>query len=428
MTSQEIKMKRFMAVSALLFSWLVFANSAYATGFAHVTNGNNDGPGSLRAALVSGASTVKISRSVSSIVIDQPLSYSASSRLRIIGSKQIIDGSALSENDHILSITQSNNVSISDLAFVGSSSQVNFDSLNPLSGKGIFLSVPIEQTGLVRVFLRNVSVSRVANHGVHISDCSLGDDCGSGSGGEGSPASIYVNLDNVTINKVGFGKADADGVRVDDRGDGSIYFSARRSTFINVGADGVELDEGNNGNVIADVGDSLFDSNGEYCSLIPFVTGSPCDDDGDADVDDGFDIDEAGAGSLYARIRNSKVTNNFDEGLDFDEEDGNGIEVELINVFASGNADEGIKMSEEGEGSLQASLRRVTAIDNNGRKEGIELEEENAGDVRVFVRGSSLIGGEDEAFKVEQADEGEGKLQIRNSNIGVLDLDGVAEI
>ena len=39
------------------------------------------------------------------------------------------------------------------------------------------------QTGTVEVYLDNVGVYGVGNHGIHISDCSLVDECGAGSGG-----------------------------------------------------------------------------------------------------------------------------------------------------------------------------------------------------------------------------------------------------
>ena len=58
-----------------------------------------------------------------------------------------------------------------------------------------------------------------------------------------------MKLVDVLVDGVGFGKQDADGVRVDDRNDGDISFSAVNSVFVNVGADGVELDEGNDGSV-----------------------------------------------------------------------------------------------------------------------------------------------------------------------------------
>lgn len=103
--------------------------------------------------------------------------------------------------------------------------------------------------------LKNVSVSNVANHGIHISDCSFADDCGSGSGGggDGSNASVSVLFNGVTIDNAGNGKFDADGLRVDERGIGSIYFKSFASTFKNVGADGVELDEGDEGSIYTQV-------------------------------------------------------------------------------------------------------------------------------------------------------------------------------
>ena len=422
-------MKKTILSSALAAS-LMLTTVAQASNSALVTNGNNGGAGSLRAALESGANNIRIAPSVAFITVSTPLVYNGEQGLRIQGRNQVIDASALQGTDDILSINNGADLQVSNLKFTGNTFTVNEDPLNPVGGKGIFVNVPEKRQGLVRVTLNNVSVSNVGNHGVHVSDCTLRDECGGGSGGggEGSPASVYVKLNNVMINRVGFGRQDADGVRVDERGDGDIYFSASDSTFLNVGADGVELDEGNNGNIISDVRDSLFDSNGEYCLAIPFVAGGPCDDDGDPDVDDGFDIDEAGEGSLYARVRGTTVSNNFDEGLDFDEEDAGDISIRLRDVIAFNNEDEGIKASEEGEGGLMAKLRRITTVNNNGSREGIELEEADNGDVRVNVVNSTLIGGEDEALKVEQEDDGEGMLKIRRSSISALDLEGVTEL
>ncbi|MFQ3247096.1 MAG: hypothetical protein ACI9SP_003751 [Arenicella sp.] len=419
-------MKKRLLISSIL-SALILSDSAFARSYAFVSNGHNDGQGSLRAALQSGAQTIRISSNVSTIIINSGLQFNGNGRLRIQGNGQVIDGSAIGEQETVLSITNGANVAISSMSFIGSADSVNDNPSEPTGGKGIFVQVPIDRTGIVKVSLSDVSVFRVGHHGVHVSDCSLGDDCGGGSGGggEGSSASIFVKLDNVTINGVGFGRADADGVRVDDRGEGDIYFAAYNSTFSNIGADGVELDEGNNGNVVADVRNSVFDRNGEYCNLVSEFEGGPCDDDGDRDVDDGFDIDEAGAGTIYARVRNTQVTNNYDEGLDFDEEDEGDISMRLNNVLASNNQDEAVKASEEGAGNLNVTLLRVTTVDNNGAKEGIELEEADDGDVVVSVISSSLIGGDDEKLKIEQGGEGEGVVNVRGSQGLVLDLDGV---
>lgn len=422
-------MKTLFLIAAIIAAFTANA-SALAGRYGYVSNGNNDGQGSLRFALESGAKVIKISPKVSNVVLSEGLQYSRDGRLDIIGSGQTIDGSALRSNDNILTISNGANLYVSNLSFVGGLQSINDDPLTPVGGKGIYLHIPIERTGRVKVNLNNVSVLRVGNHGVHVSDCSLGDDCGGGSGGagDGSPASISVILNDVLINGVGFGKADADGVRIDDRAAGDIYFAANNSTFTNIGADGIELDEGGNGSVIADVRNSVFNNNGEYCNLISRFEAGPCDDDGERDVDDGFDIDEAGDGDLYVSVLNTKVMNNFDEGLDFDEEGEGHITIRLATVLVVNNADEGVKASEEGGGNLSADFRRVTVVGNNGSKEGVELEEAGVGDVDVVVSSSSLIGADAEALKIEQRDEGEGDIRVRRSNEIVLDLDGVESL
>ncbi|MBX2849552.1 MAG: hypothetical protein KTR16_14620 [Acidiferrobacterales bacterium] len=420
-------MKQILLLS--FFSFALMSGSAHAGGTANVENGNNDGYGSLRAALNSGASKIRISKSVEVISVTESLIYSGLSSLQIDGSGQKIDGSGLPENADVFVVKQGADLSMSDLSIIGNYTGVNPNPSLPEGGKGIFVNVPLDRTGLVRLTLDDVSVTRVGNHGVHVSDCTLGDDCasGSGGGGDGSPASIYVQLYDVLINRVGFGKADADGIRVDDRGDGSIYMIARDSAFINVGADGIEVDEGNDGSIAVDVKDSIFDSNGEYCNLVDFVAGNPCDDEGDPDVDDGFDIDEAGAGTIYARVQSTEVTNNFDEGLDFDEQDDGNIVSLISDMQAINNEDEGIKMSELGNGGINADIYALETADNNGDSGGIKLEEADSGDVDVLVVDSKMIGGDEEELKLEQTDDGEGFVEVINSDLE-LDLDGVTEL
>ncbi|MBX2838848.1 MAG: hypothetical protein KTR35_18475 [Gammaproteobacteria bacterium] len=420
-----MKQQIFMAVS---ISISLLTGSVWA-GQSLVTNGNNDGPGSLRAALASGANTIRFQDDVQNINLTETLTRENPNKLRILGSGQSINASAIDPDSDILSISGAGDVVISDLVLLGSFDAVNEDPLLPAGGKGIEILVPVEAQGLIKVKISDLFLTRVGHHGIHISDCSLGDDCGGGSGGggDGSSASLMLKLEKVQVSGVGFGRADADGVRVDERGDGSIYFTSKDSVFTKVGADGVELDEGNDGDVVSSVSRSLFSDNGEYCNLIPVFEGGPCDDDGDRDVDDGFDIDEAGEGGLYSRVRDSQVTNNFDEGLDFDEEDAGDIESAVIDTIGLGNQDEAFKMSEEGDGDLNVLLRKITTADNNGGKEGIELEEADDGNVAVRVVKSLMIGGEDEELKIEQADTGVGTVKVRNSNLGGLDLENVIE-
>ena len=269
--------------------------------------------------------------------------------------------------------------------------------------------------------LSNVTVTGTGNHGVHVSDCTLEDNCGGGSGGggDGSPASIDVRLTNVLIEDSGNGKQDADGFRVDDRGDGDIYFTANLSAFIDNGADGVELDEGDNGNVVARVRNSVFDFNGEYCLIGPFVPGDDCDDDGDPDVDDAFDIDEAGQGSILGGVRNLTIVNNFDEGLDFDEEDEGGVDFSVVNVFSANNEDEGVKVSEEDDGDNVVKLRRVVTDGD------LEFEEADGGIVDIRIFGSEV--GDDMQIEADDGDDTtiDGFYKQRGTTVnGDLDFEG----
>lgn len=219
----------------------------------------------------------------------------------------------------ILEVIGGADLAVSNVSFDGGG---GYDMFKPGGGKGIFIDVPEVRDGVVELRLSNVNITGTGSFGVHVSDCSLGDLCSEGGGGagEGSPASISVELVDVVVDGAGFGRADADGVRVDDRGDGDIFFTATRSVFRNMGADGVELDEGDNGSVFVDVRSSRFEHNGDFCNAMqPPAPGGPCDDDGikltednDGDVQlsvDGSTINETlaisqkgnGDGSLRAR-------------------------------------------------------------------------------------------------------------------------------
>jgi hypothetical protein len=235
---------------------------------------------------------------------------------------------------------------------------------------------------------------------------------------------VRVTLNSVTIDGVGFGKQDADGLRVDDRGPGDIIFSASNSTFVDVGADGIELDEGNDGSVQVAARNLIFDSNGAYCSADPFIEGEDedaaaqivfeldpdCNDDGDPDVDDAFDIDEAGPGGIFGMLTNLTIIDNFDEGLDFDTEgegDDNFVELDIVKVDASGNADEAIKVSEEGNASVMVSMR---ALNIEG---DVEVEEENDGDLSVSIFGSFI--GDD--LKLSEEGDGVGTARLRGTTV-----------
>lgn len=458
-------MKKTMLSAAILSASM----GTSAGGFSAVINSNDSGVGSLRHALeTKQASVVYILPSIRTIHLESTLNYDESKSLRLIGSGQTL---SLAKNETLLSINEGADLHVSNLRLEGKPGAYDISNRADLdgevAGKGIFVDVRDDQTGTVNVSLRNVHVEGFANHGVHISDCSLADKCGSGSGGggEGSPASVGVRMINSSIADVGNGKFDADGLRVNDRGDGDIYFYSRNSTFTKVGADGVELDEGNGGSIFVDVIRTEFTDNGGYCdpallgayesdgeydegeiqaSEIPTLPTGTLDDtcferevslydDGSVeeyeivlDLDDGIDLDEAGEGSLYAFMAGSTIAGNLDEGVDFDEEGPGSIDSAFIRTVAKDNNDDGFKLSEEDEGDVSVIVSRSKSLDNGG--EGFTLEEADNGDLDAIVVRTTSTGNkkkDKDQFEAVQEDEGHGTLQVLKSNIAGYTLDGV---
>jgi len=411
--------------SSILFNALVTAltksvHQAAAQPVVTVTNGNDSGAGSLRNALQSGATRITFANSVKDITITDTLVYDATDALAIQGVGQTISANG---DFTLLELAQGADLSISKVSFKGVG---GFDAFSQGTGKGIFVDVPTTRTGVVSLDLKDVSVSDVAFHGIHVSDCDLADACGNGGGGggDGSSASVQVTLEGVTVKNVGYGKFDGDGVRVDERGDGDIVFQAVGSTFEGAGADGVELDEGDAGDIIATVQDSSFILNGGFCNVIDAPP--ECYDDGELDLDDGFDIDEAGDGSLHVLITNSIASNNFDEGFDFDEEGAGDISATFVSVQANDNKNEGIKCSEEGDGDVDVKVQASTV--NGNQDDGMQFESEGAGRIDVRIINTEATGSKKKDLKVEQDDGIDlGSLVItRSSSIGIVDTSNVA--
>ncbi|MGV6826688.1 MAG: hypothetical protein ACWA5Q_06905 [bacterium] len=408
---------------------LLCASTAFAAAPVVVTNNNDSGAGSLRDALASGANVIQIGYGVTDITIDSTLSYVSTEPLRLLGWGQKI----MAAGDFTLfEVSNGADVEIQNLAFEGIG---GFSLDNPGTGKGIYVKVPETATGIVRVKLNAVDVMEVANHGIHISDCTLGDDCGSGSGGggDGSSASVSLEMLNSMVWGAGHGKFDADGVRVDERADGDIMFKSTTSFFIGAGADGVELDEGNHGDVFIYGRSNFFEDNGDYCANAPLDLAQPCveDDDGEMvlDLDDAFDVDEAGDGSVIGMMANNFVRDNSDEGLDFDEEGNGGFLIDLVGIVATGNGDEGIKVSSANDGNVNVDLRNVN-VQNNG-DDGIQIEAED-GDGQAHVRffNSRAKNNKKNGLKVTQENTVDlGTLRARGLvDVDEQDLENVEEI
>lgn len=410
---------------------LAGCSSGWAAEPVWVTSGADSGDGSLRAALASGANNIRISSVVNNIMIDSTLIYEGDKPLSLAGRGQTVFANNTGDDFTLLEIAEGANLSITRLNFDGGG---GFDFDNPGDGKGVFVRVPVERTGIVNLKLFDVRVRGVANHGIHVSDCTLGDDCGGGSGGggDGSPASIVFNGNQVSVVDAGNGKFDADGIRIDERNDGGIVFNLSNGRFAEIGADGIELDEGNNGDISFDVRNVIVENNGGYCMSSPLDLAEPCveDDDGELvlDLDDGFDIDEAGPGWLLGRISLALVVDNLDEGLDFDTEGPGGADITVDRVVALDNGDEGVKLSEAGGEGANAVLTGLTVLGNGN--DGIQIEAEDGdGTVHVIFSNSTSTGNEDDGLNLSQENtESLGTLRIFGfGDFDSLDLENVIQ-
>ena len=460
MSFQTRRLSNTAIIAASAFS--LSALPSVADTFIVSSPASGDGPGTFATALQSAAagdepSTIFVN--TNDIETDTTLVYTGSQPLTIMGAGQTISAA---EDVTLFSAPNGADVTIIDLTFAGpggSSIETRSNAATP--GKGIFLGVPSDASGTVSLRLVDVTVTGTSGHAIHVSDCDLGDQCGGGGGGEGtgSDASIAVELVGVTVDDTANGSFDADGLRVDERGPGDIIFGAVGSHFIEVGADGVELDEGQDGDVHVRVMSSSFVGNGGYCDpaiLTAFlpdpdeaefepgegmadaipgpITGSPDDgcfkrevelyDDGSVeayefgiDVDDGFDIDEAGDGGIFVNIFDVRMDGNRDEGFDFDEEDAGDIAATFQLVAATGNTDDAVKLSESGDGGVAVTTLEVRAEENGGI--GLVFEEEGSGNLLADVIGTFTSGndGGDAGLELVQEDDSSGLARIVGSDI-----------
>ncbi|EBA10896.1 hypothetical protein [Roseobacter sp. CCS2] len=422
-----------------------------------VTTTADSGAGSLRTAL-NAASAVNTPTRVliaveGDIVIASGLTYDGTAPIEIAGRGNLI---RTEENVTLLLVPNGADLTVTDLSFRGPGgfSAENRGDLNGTAGKGIAVDVPADASGNVTLKLTDVTVSDVAGHGVHISDCSLAHDCSQGR--YGSAAGLNIMLTNVVVENAGHGRIDADGLRVDERGDGSIRFTAIGTSFLGAGGDGVELDESGAGDIYADVVRSTFTDNGSYCQPQIFDAFMPAASKGEfrnnqmaedavpgpviqspdntcierevelyssgfvksyafvIDLEDGIDLDEADDGSIYATMFASVIASNLDQGVDFDEEGSGGINVSYAATQARFNADDGYKVSEEGAGDVIGRVDMAFATDNGGT--GFVFEEEDSGNLNVAVNAATALGN-DVGIKVVQENGGTGGLTVTTSDI-----------
>ncbi|WP_141701280.1 hypothetical protein [Methyloceanibacter methanicus] len=158
--------------------------SAVAEGPILVTNAEDSGEGSLRAALETAAKSDGLTQILvatdGDVEIDSALVYAGRAPLAIHGKGQTVKSKV---DTTLFVVSEGADLTVESLNFAGPG---NFSVENRgKASKGLFVDMREDQIGVVTLVLDDVKVSGVAYHGVHISDCDLADECGAGRGGKG---------------------------------------------------------------------------------------------------------------------------------------------------------------------------------------------------------------------------------------------------
>lgn len=378
-------MKKTLLSSAVVSAiTLGFSASAMAGTFAGINSEET-----LRAAIEAANSNSDIDKLVfkknAHIVLSEPVIYTGTQDLTIVGKNAVIDGSnagsfelvvddegleAAVTEDGTLVFNTAANLTIRKLNIVDSAT------------RGLVVNIPDDASGDdIEISLRRVSITGSALYGLHIDDNADAFD----DGVNGSAIGIDLSIHSSTFVGNGTGALDFDGIRVDERADGDISSWIVNTQIDGNGGDGIELDEAGEGDIFSTmIGVSISD-NGFY---------------NEDDLDDGFDIDEADGGSIYATLLRVGVNNNKDEGLDFDEEGEGDVNVRIRKLVAVNNSDEAIKVDEEDAGDLRVSITKVEVADSGD--DGIQFTELGEGAISGSLKKVSVAGSKKYGVKAEQ--------------------------
>jgi hypothetical protein len=367
---------------------------------ASVINNADAGPGSLRAALERASAdpsvhTIRIEGDLAPIELASPLVYSGAQALDLDGQGAVIHGPSCASCAGLL-------------ASGGASLTLRRFTMEGAAGTGIVVEVPASATGEIEVRIQDLVVRDNGLHGVLVDDQVFN-----------SSASLLVDVSGSTIEGNGFvGATDFDGLRVNEGGTGSLHARIQGSSFLGNGADGVELDETGDGDVTLDAQQAHFDENG------------PRDPE---DLDDGLDVDEVGEGDIRISMVQVTVNGNFDEGLDFNEGDGGNLLVTLSQVVATDNVDENIAYEELAAGSIDTKLTGVVASGSQ-TNDGIQFEEFGDGNLTaILIQTVANDNEEGDGIKAEQEAPGAGTLRLNavtavGNGDDPIDVEGVEVI
>jgi hypothetical protein len=396
------------AVTALVIA-AVGAGTATAAGSAKVTNSQDAGPGSFRAAIEKASLDPSIGRiefrsGLSPIMLASPVVYTGGQTLDVVGNGAVIDGSGLDAAALAAFLANTaGNLSVSRL------------TVRNAPQEGLVYQVPATATGTKKVTLLGVQIVGNDGHGVLINDQVSPDDVANPNGSE---ASLDVSVIGSRFADNGFGALDRDGLRVNEGGNGNLKILVSLTRADHNGADGIELDERSVGDVVFNVSLSEITGNGSFDVTL-------------ADLDDGMDVDESDDGALIGKVVASSANDNFEEGWDFNENDAGDFRVEMTLVEASRNLEEGIDFEEDddfqGGGDLITTVVGIKADGNGpGGDAGLKIRERGDGNIDATVRGAQTNGNLAGGINVREQGIGDLLARIERTMATANGLDGIS--
>ena len=381
-TSAITTLSTLVSTLALALSVTIATLVASAPGEVLVSNRNDAGPGSFRDAIDQANLDPAVARIQFvprglNVTLQHPIEFTGGQALTIDGSGAKLSGAHLAPGEPAFRATGGANLTVSNLM------------VRNAPAEGIVVDVPRNATGTILLSLSKVQIIDNLGHGVLVNDQ---DDPSTQDGvppnPAGSAASVVVSVVDSRFLRNGYSVSDRDGLRVNEGGDGDLLITIIGSVAQDNAADGIEVDERGAGDVRVGMLDSKVLGNGRF---------DP------ADLDDGFDIDENGDGSIVGVILLSAANDNYEEGFDFNENDAGDLRVDMLRVTASRNGEEGIDYEEDddfaGGGDLVSTMTQVTADGNGvvGGDAGLKIREKGIGNLDVTVNrvhtSENLIGG-----------------------------------
>jgi hypothetical protein len=366
------------------------------------------------------------------IVLEAPLAYTGDNDLTLLGRGAQIVGPFAAIDAPTPSAERVGEPTVGDALQIFGAPDLRIRDVRfrGQTGHGIYFEVPGEATGTVQIDFTGVRFRGQGLSGLWFEDQA------NAAGAIESDASVHLALQRVSVRGTGFADgpseicglndedlgcewADFDGMRINEGGAGDITLAFRNVDFRGNAGDGIEFDETGAGSVGGRVVNGAFDGNGAQPQF-------------PVDLEDGFDIDEAGEGGIALAMTRVGINRNVDEGLDLDEEGSGDVELTLVRVRALENQDDNVKVSEdadledvaeadlvEGTGGIVVAftqLRASGSLDGDG----VGLEGFGAGRVVGTIDRSRIRRNADDGLQAEQSTGGpgvDGELTIVRSRI-----------